>query len=453
MLFCWTVMLCATATQAEKRPWSETMVRQPNLWATRMNEAVVGGDAGGLRVEVAPDWKWAIAAVENVLLPENVGAISLRVREISPSGKWLMRLWGEVRGRGRAMTTSVAERERRVGEVVFEPDPRTLRMPSRPPVQVQLGIEGEPGDYVVFEALDFVPTEPRPKSGPIPGQIAIDAVELMPNLPQPDKMLDWRAKAQAYDRLVFDWEAKGEHLPLIGLDEGRINVDRPTFGLPSYVGDTRLLGSNQESITAMGAVVGATVARYATRYARALGKWMLNLANAARLFYPNALPKDHQCCGDWKGDPEGVIAYEGLRHHVGDKSPFATGDPVVMKWGPKTDLGLYGSGCVGLLGGIVQTTNVEAILRLDCLATDFHRAPKCFALRWNRSPGRTPCSRRLRAGSSSLRGRCGCRAKAAWSSATSPRTRCMRGRKRRGYPSSGHPRTTPTGTQWTGTGG
>ena len=31
------------------------------------------------------------------------------------------------------------------------------------------------------------------------------------------------------------------------------------------------------------------VARYDTRYAHDIGKWMLNLANAARLFYPGSL--------------------------------------------------------------------------------------------------------------------------------------------------------------------
>jgi hypothetical protein len=111
--------------------------------------------------------------------------------------------------------------------------------------------------------------------------------------------------------------------------------------------------------------------RYDPRYARAIGKWMLNLANAARLFYPRETP--HQCCGFWKGDPEGVIAYEGLRREWQGMSPCATGDPVAMHWGPKTDLGLYGSGYAGILGGIVRKTNVEGILQLDCLATDFYR--------------------------------------------------------------------------------
>jgi hypothetical protein len=63
--------------------------------------------------------------------------------------------------------------------------------------------------------------------------------------------------------------------------------------------------------------VGALVplARYDTRYARDLGKWTLNLANAARLFYSNAHNAEHQSSYAWAKahDPKSVIAYEGIR--------------------------------------------------------------------------------------------------------------------------------------------
>ncbi len=60
----------------------------------------------------------------------------------------------------------------------------------------------------------------------------------------------------------------------------------------------------------------APLARYDARYARALGRWLLNLANAARLYYGNASDAEHQSSYAWdsKYDPQGVIAYEGLRH-------------------------------------------------------------------------------------------------------------------------------------------
>jgi hypothetical protein len=125
---------------------------------------------------------------------------------------------------------------------------------------------------------------------------------------------------------------------------------------------------------------GATipVVRYDSDYARTIGKWMLNLANAARLLYPSFLDSGHQYYDAWEwaiqdgNDPNSYIAYEGLRRYkkeggVIDPSvtPYATGDNALR-------LGLYGSSSVGYLGSIVRTTNVEKILQWDCLKTDFY---------------------------------------------------------------------------------
>ncbi len=81
---------------------------------------------------------------------------------------------------------------------------------------------------------------------------------------------------------------------------------------------------------------------------------MLNAANNARLFYGDTLPDGHQSSAFWKDDA-GVIAYEGLRKEWKGKSPYATGDPIRLGWGP-TDLALYGASYVGFFGGIVRKT-------------------------------------------------------------------------------------------------
>jgi hypothetical protein len=439
-----------------------------------------------------------------------------------------------------------------------------------------------------------------------PGQQrTIERIELMPRQPAPYFMKDWKALAQGYDRLIFDFNARGKYLPVIWWDNSRPNIDRVTFGLPSYVGDPRVTSTSHEAINCMGAVLGATISgidkyhgphnwvlmeeqyfngkngenlvlnrtsthsgqsfwyevwphvlfyalvdrypetgkmeaimkttadrwydacyqmggrkgsvdfdhtafdfntmkpvdngkwkepdaaagvgwleymawvkwrspkylqaadwsmrflhnraenpnyeilmpygaylaaringelgrkydvhklltwcfdeskarpgwgtiaenwggyscdglvgsitdgggyafsmntfasagalvplvRYDDRYGRAIGKWMLNAANSARLFYRDALSHDHQSTSFWKDDG-GVIAYEGLRKEWKGRSPYATGDPIRLGWGP-TDLALYGASYVGFFGGIVSRTNVEMILQLDCLATDF----------------------------------------------------------------------------------
>ena len=118
----------------------------------------------------------------------------------------------------------------------------------------------------------------------------------------------------------------------------------------------------------------APLARYDDRYARALGKWILNLANASRLFYPNYLPPENQDSEVWsyEFDPNSYIAHESMREDFMGITPYATGDAVTGGWG-LTNLALYGSSHVGYLGALVDTTDVQGILQLDLLATDwFH---------------------------------------------------------------------------------
>ena len=62
----------------------------------------------------------------------------------------------------------------------------------------------------------------------------------------------------------------------------------------------------------------APIPRYNQDYARAIGKWILNAANAARLFYANGLDATHQSDEGWAYiyDPCNCISYEGLRKQV-----------------------------------------------------------------------------------------------------------------------------------------
>jgi hypothetical protein len=117
------------------------------------------------------------------------------------------------------------------------------------------------------------------------------------------------------------------------------------------------------------------VARYEPRFARAIGKWMLNAANSIRLLYTDGLPDDYQTCSQWakKYDKNACLTYEGLRKAYKGKSPFATGDPLVHGWA-KSDFALYGGSYAGIFAAIISRTNDEKILQLDCLATDFGHA-------------------------------------------------------------------------------
>ncbi|MCL6099457.1 MAG: laminin G [Bacteroidetes bacterium] len=123
--------------------------------------------------------------------------------------------------------------------------------------------------------------------------------------------------------------------------------------------------------------IGALVplVRYDSRFARAIGKWVLNAANSSRLFYSNYLAEADQDSRWWakQYDPNSVIAYEALLK-TNNGWIKATGDAMSGGWAA-TNLGLYGSSHVGILGGIIDTTDVSMILKLDLLKTDyFHKS-------------------------------------------------------------------------------
>jgi hypothetical protein len=116
--------------------------------------------------------------------------------------------------------------------------------------------------------------------------------------------------------------------------------------------------------------------RYDDRYARAIGKWVLNAANSARLFYTAYLPNQNQDSEEWahQYDPNSYIGHEAIRQTLYANSPYATGDAISGGWGA-TNLALYGSSHVGIFGAIIDTTNVPMILKLDLLKTDyFHKS-------------------------------------------------------------------------------
>ena len=115
--------------------------------------------------------------------------------------------------------------------------------------------------------------------------------------------------------------------------------------------------------------------RYDKRFARAIGKWVLNLANATRLYYPNFLPNNQQDASAWSNvnDPNRVIGYEALREKLNGLSPVSTGDALGGGWAG-TNLALYGTSSIGYLGSIIESTNVEKILKLDLLKTDFYHS-------------------------------------------------------------------------------
>ena len=129
------------------------------------------------------------------------------------------------------------------------------------------------------------------------------------------------------------------------------------------------------------AMVLVPMVKYEPQYAHAIGKWMLNNVNAARLFYPDEIPAENQALPEMRDFTHSIVAYEGLRYEdtyenpkLKEVHPVALGDgPLWNAKNPKESMfSLYSTAPVGIMGAIVDTTDVKMILRLNCNATDFY---------------------------------------------------------------------------------
>jgi hypothetical protein len=116
--------------------------------------------------------------------------------------------------------------------------------------------------------------------------------------------------------------------------------------------------------------------RYDKRFATTIAKWVLNLANATRLYYPGFLPSNLQDSHSWSSmnDKDNVIGYEALKQKFQNQSPFSTGDALGGGWA-KTNLSLYSTSSIGYLACLIEKTNEEKILQLNLNATDLFNEP------------------------------------------------------------------------------
>ena len=121
--------------------------------------------------------------------------------------------------------------------------------------------------------------------------------------------------------------------------------------------------------------------KYDPSFAKLMGKWMLNNVNACRLFFPDEIDNQHQWAPELKNITKGNIAYEGLRKtddygktDLKEVSPVAIGDgPKWIKGNPTESMfSVYSTSPIGIFGAMVEETNVDGVLQLDCNVTDFY---------------------------------------------------------------------------------
>ncbi|GAA2233307.1 hypothetical protein GCM10010401_01370 [Rarobacter faecitabidus] len=134
----------------------------------------------------------------------------------------------------------------------------------------------------------------------------------------------------------------------------------------------------------------AATAKYDTSYANLVGKWLLNVNSAARLFFADQLSASQQYYGSdfidgvsagqsgsatgWdKDDRASAIAYEALQSKANDGIRALSDVPErSTNWGVGSaarGLGMYGSAWIGFMS-VIHPTNVDNVLRIDLNALD-----------------------------------------------------------------------------------
>ena len=77
--------------------------------------------------------------------------------------------------------------------------------------------------------------------------------------------------------------------------------------------------------------------KYEPRYARSIGRWMLNNVNNCRLFFPDQLPDSLQCLPGMQDYTNSIVGYEGLRYedNLYDVEAHKGLHPIALGDGPR----------------------------------------------------------------------------------------------------------------------
>ncbi|MHA4816119.1 discoidin domain-containing protein [Streptomyces aculeolatus] len=199
----------------------------------------------------------------------------------------------------------------------------------------------------------------------------------------------------------FNWLMQGS---AARVGWGTIDDTWAGYTVHGLAGSRTDTGGYAFAMNAFANTLTAATAKYDPRYAVAVGRWMLNLHNAARFFYADQMPASKQYYEDrFIDDPAHVIAYEGLMKTGPDGIQARSDVPTRSdSWGladSATGLGLYGSSWVGFLAAAIAETDVSGVLRTDLNILDFHGNP-VYPTHLYYNPGTSAARVRVRVGRS-----------------------------------------------------
>ncbi|MDD5293934.1 MAG: hypothetical protein PHW40_06450, partial [Candidatus Izemoplasmatales bacterium] len=118
------------------------------------------------------------------------------------------------------------------------------------------------------------------------------------------------------------------------------------------------------------ASVLAPLVKYDARYTDAIGQYLYNVYQNARLFFPTEHPLSQQTMTTFLSfDLYGSICYEGFRGHYGGVDGLAMGDATAM-FGQPSDLSLYSAAFLGSYAGMIQDVQNNGMILYDLNVTD-----------------------------------------------------------------------------------
>ncbi|HAX72655.1 MAG TPA: hypothetical protein DCY20_03955 [Firmicutes bacterium] len=142
------------------------------------------------------------------------------------------------------------------------------------------------------------------------------------------------------------------------------------FGIGLF-GDANLYGGSAksfESIVALSAIVPTL--KYDQRFAVEIGRYILHASSNLRLFYPNYLEPTQQSDYELANTYQNVVPYAELHQNNEARSPYGSG---VSKVSSQTsNLSLVSGSFLGLIGGMIQKTDVDAILQVNLNLSDYY---------------------------------------------------------------------------------
>jgi len=158
--------LCHLAAQTEPAPdlptlsprfrWSGAILRDRTAWDA-MNDAKVTVTDEGLRVEIAAERAWGGAAVPALLLPPNARTLRVRVADLKTDRGWVLKCYGDFAHVGWNSTLLPFGMRTKAREAEAALSSQVLGAIDEPMTQLQVALEGQPGDYVVIESIEFLP--------------------------------------------------------------------------------------------------------------------------------------------------------------------------------------------------------------------------------------------------------------------------------------------------------